>query len=56
MKTFYILLAAIALAGGAVAFDRLTGSAHRSAVQVVVAFMLAVIFVALIRFLVKLRD
>jgi len=56
MRWFYVLLTAIAIAGIALALERLTGG-HRSIyMQAIVAAALIVIFIALFGFLSKLRD
>ena len=56
MRWFYILLAAIVVAGAALAVDRVMRWHREFYVQAIVAVALVVIFIALFAFLSKLRD
>jgi len=57
MKWFYVILIAAAVAGVTIAIQRLTHTSARSDVtQAIIAVSLAVIFVALVKFLGKMRE
>lgn len=57
MKWFYVILVAAAVAGVTIVVQRLTHTSARSDVtQAIIAVSLAVIFVALVKFLGKMRE
>jgi hypothetical protein len=56
MKWFYIILAAAAVIIVALATAKLTGAIQHRTLQMIIAGAMTVLFVALIKFLTKLRD
>ena len=56
MRSFYILLAAVTIAGLALSIGKLTKHEHDPYIKLIVASMLVVIFVFLFRFLSRMKD
>jgi hypothetical protein len=56
MKWFYIVLVSAAVIIVAISVDKLTHAVGHRALQMVIAGAMTVLFVALIKFLSKLRD
>ena len=56
MKWFYVILIATAVAGIAIAVARLTHTVRSTGTQIIVAAAVAVILIALLKFMSKLRD